>query len=98
MSQTAQEGGEFFFFFFSCTYFSEIYSMTKFSIKLNYSDGQLLQYKLFLPKPKETMNGLHDENWRRSQKERKCLQCFKALRLRLVSISSALAGFKEKNG
>lgn len=52
----------------------------------------------FLQEPKETMNKLHDENWRRSQGGRKCLQCFIALRLRLVSISSVLAGFKEKNG
>lgn len=52
----------------------------------------------FLQKPKETMSRLHDENWRRSQGVRKCLQCFIALRLRLVSISSVLAGYKEKNG
>lgn len=45
----------------------------------------------FLQKSKD------DENWRRSQGGRKCLQCFTALRLRLVSISSVLAGFKEKN-
>lgn len=52
----------------------------------------------FLQKPKETMNRLHDENWRRSQGGRKCLQCFIALRLCLVSISSVFAGFKERNG
>lgn len=52
----------------------------------------------FPQKPKETMNRLHDENWRRSHGGRKCLQCFIALRLCLVSISSVLAGFKEKTG
>lgn len=51
----------------------------------------------FLQKPKETMNRLHDENCRRSQKA-ESVRCFTALRLRLGSISSVFAGFKEKNG